>query len=288
MARRIHAVADLSDAEIDAVLDRARALARKEVSPRALRASIGLVFLEPSLRTRVGFEAAAYAVGATPILIQERRTSERSVPERLEDTLRTVSGYVDALIVRSGRPSAELAVATRDDRGWLNGGDSRDHPSQALIDLFAIEMLQGPVDRTRIAIVGDLRMRSVTSLLELLERHPPAALSLVTSAGLTDGVVLPPQLATLCRFVDARELDDIDVVYAAGVPDGAIPDEARPALRVGREVLAALRPDGVALSPMPVIDEIASSVRDDPRVRYFEQSDLGLFVRIALLELLLA
>ncbi len=78
----------------------------------------------------------------------------------------------------------------------------------------------------------------------------------------------------------------MDVLYVAGIPHGALDEPGRARLRVDRKALAALRPDAVVLSPMPVIDEIATTARSDPRIRMFQQSDDALFVRMALIEAL--
>jgi aspartate carbamoyltransferase catalytic subunit len=208
-----------------------------------------------------------------------------SLPESIEDTVRVLSGYADALVVRAGRPAARLDAAIRADTPWLNGGDEAEHPSQALIDIFAMERLVAPVADLHVAITGDLRMRAGRSLLRLLTRSRPARLTVVSDPelGLSDPVVTSSG-ATLLDSV--AELGDVDVLYAVGIPKG--PGEAvRSRLRVGAPALQALSPRGVVLSPLPLIDEIALSVRDDPRMRFFEQSDLGLFVRMALLEELL-
>jgi aspartate carbamoyltransferase catalytic subunit len=78
----------------------------------------------------------------------------------------------------------------------------------------------------------------------------------------------------------------VDVLYVAGIPHGALDEPGRARLRVDRKALAALRPGAVVLSPMPVIDEIATTARSDPRIRMFQQSDDALFVRMALIEAL--
>jgi aspartate carbamoyltransferase catalytic subunit len=83
------------------------------------------------------------------------------------------------------------------------------------------------------------------------------------------------------------DVGDVDVLYVAGIPHGALDEPGRARLRVDRKALAALPPDAVVLSPMPVIDEIATTARSDPRIGMFRQSDDALFVRMALIEALL-
>ena len=286
-ARRILGIDDLPDAEIDAVLTRAGELA-DGAEPASFRGSLGLAMFETSLRTRAGFAAAAQRLGLGVIEVDARRESDVSMPESLADTVRVLSGYVDALVVRAPASAASLNAAVRPDVPWLNAGDAgaeAEHPSQALIDVFAMERLSAPVAGLHVAMVGDLRMRSARSLLALLARRRPRRLSLVTDASLEEGFTLPPALdAVSDRDGDLR---DVDVVVAVGIPHATATEPVRSALRIDAAMLAAMPERAIVLSPMPIIDEIATSARRDHRMRYFAQSDLGLYVRMALLELLL-
>ncbi len=287
--RRILRVDDLSDDDIDLILECAGRYADGE-RPARSPALIGLVFFETSLRTRLGFAAAAHRIGAEVIEVVERRASEISMPESPADATRTVSGYVDALVVRSGRPATELSQVVRADVPWLNAGDrgeSAEHPTQALLDLFAIERLLGPVTQQRIALCGDLRSRAARSLLAILARRQPQSLALLTDPSLTDGFVLPAELEAITRSVDPGDLADVTALYAVGISHGAASEAVRSRLRIDRKILSGMRPDAAVLSPMPIIDEIATPARRDSRMRYFEQSDLGLPVRMAVLEVLL-
>lgn len=280
MTRVVRSVTDLDDGEIEHLLARAAQL-RDGAVPARRDAIVSLMFLEPSLRTRIGFSAAAARLGARTIEVGERRRNARSVAESLGDTLRVVGGQSDLIVARLGRPIAGFPPLPS---SLLNAGDvgaDAEHPSQALIDVFAMQTLRGPVSALTVAICGDLRMRSVRSLVRLFERVPPRQLVMVTVDPLID-----PATAAFERR-DPWDVGDVDVLYVAGIPDGAVDEGARTTLRVTARALDALRPDGIVLSPMPVIDEIAHAVRADGRIRMFEQSDLGLPVRTALLELLL-
>lgn len=286
--RRLLGIGDLSDAEINAVLHRAAGLVGG-APPSSLSGVLGIGMFETSLRTRTGFASAAYRLGLGVIEVDARRSSEISMPESLVDTVRTLSGYADALVVRAPGPASLLSAAARADVPWLNAGDrgrTAEHPSQALIDVFAMEQLAGPVGELHVAVCGDLRMRSARSLLTLLALRQPRRLTLLTHPELSDGFELPPALEPITSQRTHAALHDIAVLMVVGIPHGAATEPVRTALRVDNEMLASAPADAVILSPMPIIDEIASSARGDHRMRYFEQSDLGLFVRIALVELL--
>lgn len=282
MLGRLHGVGDLSDDDIRVILTRAGELAAG-AAPTRRAGVVGLAFFETSLRTRVGFEVAAVRAGLHPVVVDGRRASDMSMPESLHDTVRVLAGYVDGLIVRSPRPSALLAGAVPDNCPWLNAGDGgteAEHPSQALADVFAMERLLGPTSTLRVAICGDLRMRAARSLVRLLQRVGAAEILAVTDPSLQDAA--GERLKLPMR--DARDLADVDVLYAVGIPHGAATEPVRSALRVDRSMLETLPADAIVLSPMPIIDEVAEVARGDARMRYLDQSDAALNVRIALLE----
>jgi aspartate carbamoyltransferase catalytic subunit len=277
-------VDDLGTEEIRHILSRATVLRAGAASELTRPPLVGLLFLESSLRTRVGFAAAAARLGGQSIDIAERRGNAAAPPEGWADTLRVVSGNVDLIVARPGRPLDDAAqLCPLLVSSFLNGGDTGrrgEHPSQALVDLYAIEQARGPVSELTVAICGDLRMRAVRSLVRLLARFPPRRLVAVTDPHLADDDGPPAEQR---KPWDVR---DVDVLYVAGIPHGALDEPGRARLRVDREALAALPPDAVVLSPMPVIDEIATTARSDPRIGMFRQSDDALFVRMALIEAL--
>jgi aspartate carbamoyltransferase catalytic subunit len=278
-------VDDLDTEEIRRILSRATDLRAGEATELRRPPLTGLMFLETSLRTRVGFAAATARLGGQSIDVGERRVSAVAMPEGWADTLRVVSGHVDLLVARFGRsldglPLEDLVVSS-----FLNGGDAGpggEHPSQALIDIYAMEQACGPVSQLTVAICGDPRMRAVRSLGRIFARFPPKKLLQISDPRLVDGTEITAEPRA------PWELDDVDVLYVAGIPHGALDEPGRARLRVDRRALRALPRDAVILSPMPVIDEIASAARSDPRIRMFQQSDDAVFVRMALIEALLS
>lgn len=254
---------------------------------------VGLLFLAPSTRTRFGFAAATARLGGTPVLVSSvRSTGEGLPPESLADTLRVLSGMSDVVACRPPAGVSLVGLASRMVCPLVNGGDSHEHPTQALVDLFAIETLVGPPGDLHIGISGDLRVRAVRSLLQVLRSLPPSELSLLSPPhrGL-DIADLPLELRGRTRIRSEPDFAGLDVLLLPGLApeagDGALADDAH--LRWGLSPLSApsLPPGAVVLSPGPVIDEIDPACADDPRVRVFEQSDLGVAVRIGLLQWLL-
>lgn len=286
--RSICSVGDLTDADIEAILGRARDLP----APGAGRADgfvTALLFQSSSLRTRTGFAVATQRLGGSVVDVSELRndpTMSRS--ESFADTLRTVQGMVDLVVTRTVAPLSALCPDRRDP--VINGGElGGEHPTQALIDLLAIEEEAGPVPDLRIGVCGDLGARAARSLLELLGRRQPQALVLMAppSRDVPDGLLGPEILARTTK-VQGLATEDLDVLYMVGLPRGGdggrLDDDARAPYVLTPGALRSLPGHAVVLSPMPIVDEIAPDARGDTRLRFFPQSDRGVAVRMACLE----
>jgi len=232
-----------------------------------------------------------------PIDIAELRGgSEMSAYESLADTLRTISGMVDVIVARTTEPLDRQMVFSCCGRPLVNAGDARnEHPSQALLDLLAIEDLRGPVDTLSVALCGDLSMRAARSLLKLLSRFRPRSLRLIAPEGrddprvdlssLSDRTERSPSLAS-------ANLGAIDVLYMVGLPPRSgtheLDYEDRRQYMLDARTVSGMPDNAVVLSPLPLLDEIDAEARADDRVKMFAQSDLGMGVRMAVLERCLA
>ena len=286
MFRNLLSINDLTDDEITDILDRARYFAANPgaaLSNAGPAKLIGLVFLQTSLRTQTGFAAACARLGWQTVTVKELRSSAVSAEESIEDTVRVISGITDLVVARLPRPIASVVAGLPGP--VINGGDAgpdAEHPTQALIDLLAIEEELGEIGKLHIAICGDLRLRASRSLLRLLSRRKPGKLSLISVPALADDCL--PELGC----VTLNDLADVDVLYVAGIPHLAIPENVRDGLRVTEQVISSLPHSAIVLSPLPIIDEIDPAARSDSRVRMFRQSDRGVPVRMAVLQGLLA
>jgi aspartate carbamoyltransferase catalytic subunit len=286
--RHLLSINDLDDAEVDAILERARVLAGGGVA-KPLAPVVALAFLGPSTRTRLGFAVATARLGGTPIdLAEVRQDASMSAGESLADTLRVLTGMVDALVLRTdSQVDRELMGQWR--CPVISGGHAAvEHPTQTLIDVAALESECGPLGGLHVTICGDLGMRAVRSLLSLLARRPPAEIVLVAPPGRDDPGPLPMTLKQRVRRVEPDALPATDVLYLPGLPErgagGRLDAQQRSRYAATMRTLESLNPSGVLLSPLPLIDEVDDEVRRDPRLRAFEQSDRGMSVRIAVLE----
>lgn len=288
--RVFRSIDDYSDDDVSWVLKRTTEhLARTATSLVPPGFLAGLMFFETSLRTRTGFASAVLRLGGQVVEVVEPRHSEISAAESSHDTLRTLAGYTDIVVVRLNEPltaalPSGLAVPV------VSGGDRgarAEHPTQALIDIYAMESEIGPVGGLTVAILGDPRMRSVASLLRWFARHPPRCLVLVTEDALLDGFSVPPPLAGVVERRTLADVSGIDVLYVAGIPHRLAAEDVRTSLRVTGEVLDRLPTGAVAMSPLPVIDEVDAGARSHPKFHAFVHSDWALGVRMAVMELAL-
>jgi len=295
--RGLLSVDDLTREQIIALLDRAEQLRTTRPYPRSLAGKlVGLFFFQPSTRTRVGFHAAVARLGGDVVEITSPKYQPgMDRPESIEDTVRSVSSYFDILVVRHPSAMAAQEVFKATSAPVINAGTGHEsHPTQALIDLFAIRRGLGTLDGLRIGLAGDLlNSRSAKSLLGALRCFRPAELRLMAppGRGLSEASldILEGVRIHSCNQLTATGLD---VLYMAGCPTGAgadaLPSAARAPLELTPGLLDGMRENGIVLCPFPRVDEISRSVDESPQAQYFRQSADGLSVRMAVLDQVLA
>ncbi|KAK4958684.1 Carbamoyl-phosphate synthase [Elasticomyces elasticus] len=258
-----------------------------------------LMFFEPSTRTSSSFDAAMKRLGGQTVLVNESHSSTQK-GETLEDTIRTLDQYGDAIVLRHpSDDSAEIAAKAADHPIINAGNGSREHPTQAFLDLFTIREELGTVNGLTITFVGDLKYgRTVHSLCQLL-RHYNVSIQLVSPESLS----LPPkvraaiksrgQLAAESTQLTPEIVACTDVLYCTRVQkerfaDASLYEEVKDGLIVSAETLRGAKKKMAVLHPLPRNKEIAREVDDDPRAAYFRQMRYGLFVRMALLGLVMS
>ena len=311
-------VEQLEPAAMDLLFATADAMKADVRSPAggsdALRGKVlGNVFYEPSTRTNCSFQAAMLRLGGTTIAVNES-TSSVAKGETLSDTVRSLESYCDALVLRHPTKGSAREAAEAMRKPLLNAGDGvGEHPTQALLDVFTIrsELASGAgaegtalaalAGRT-ITMVGDLKHgRTVHSLAPLLARLGGAAVTLrfVAPASLRMPGALVEQVARAGATVheDDALSDEVlaatDVLYVTRVQkerfdDPAAYEKVKHAFVVTAETLARMKETAVVMHPLPRVGEIAEECDADPRAAYFRQMENGMFVRMALLKLLLS
>lgn len=257
------------------------------------------LFYEPSTRTSSSFTAAMERLGGSVIPINEVRYSSVSKGESLPDTVRTLEAYVDVIVLRHPEVgSAELASKYAR-KPIINAGDGvGEHPTQALLDLFTIQEEMGRIDGLTITMIGDLKYgRTVHSLARLLMLYnvrlnyvSPEILRMPQEIidEIRENSSLPQTEYSSLEQVIAES----DVLYVTRVQKERFSDESqynsvKDAFVISPETLKTAKSDMIVMHPLPRVGEITMEVDDDPRAAYFRQMAYGLYVRMALLAMVL-
>ncbi|MDJ0523384.1 MAG: aspartate carbamoyltransferase [Planctomycetota bacterium] len=303
--RSVVSADDFSKDDIIALLDAARQYDRFQddgptwagIEPSLQGRVLGVLFFEPSTRTRLSFESAMLRLGGSVLGFADANISSFSKGETLVDTIRVVEGYCDAVVLRHPREGAARLAAEVASVPILNGGDgSNQHPTQTFLDLYTIRQAAGTLDGLKVGFMGDLRYgRTVHSLATAL-LHFDVNLKFIGPENLS----LPPDLRDHLVAQDRLDAEvesladagDLDVLYVTRIQQERFPDpmdyqRVRNAYRVDRESLAPFGPDLKVLHPLPRVNEVATEVDDLPGALYFQQSRNGVTVRMALLDLIL-
>ena len=116
------------------------------------------LFYEPSTRTRLSFEAAMRRLGGSVITTESAAEfSSAAKGESLQDTIRTVHGYCDVIVLRHYLPGSVGAAAAVSEVPVISAGDGPgQHPTQAMLDTYTIRKELGSLENRRVALVGDL------------------------------------------------------------------------------------------------------------------------------------
>ncbi|KAF2200082.1 carbamoyl-phosphate synth [Delitschia confertaspora ATCC 74209] len=257
------------------------------------------MFYEASTRTSASFDTAMKRLGGEVIQINETMSSVQK-GESIADTIRTLGCYGDAIVLR--HPDAEsIDIAEKfSSVPVINAGNgSREHPTQAFLDLFTVREELGTVNGLTITFVGDLKYgRTVHSLCELL-KHYEVTVQLVSPVSLAlpeevhETLKSRGQLSTVSNELTPEIMARTDVLYCTRVQKERFPDLAhyeavKDSFVIDNRVMKNAKTNMVVMHPLPRNNEIHEEVDFDPRAAYFRQMRYGLYCRMALLALVMA
>ncbi len=256
------------------------------------------LFYEPSTRTSSSFTSAMERLGGSVIPINEVRYSSVSKGESLPDTVRTLECYADVIVLRHPEVGASALAAQYASKPIINAGDGvGEHPTQALLDLFTIVEELGEVDGLTVTMLGDLKYgRTVHSLARLLSLYT-VKINYVSPAVLR----MPPEIIAEIaeKGIPQKEyetldpvLPETDVLYVTRVQKERFEDlleydKVKDAYVITAETMKAAKERMIVMHPLPRVGEISMEVDQDPRAAYFRQMEYGLYVRMALLAMVL-
>ena len=291
----IISIHDLERSEIDSILDEAAIIQALQYNDTALKGKIlALLFFEPSTRTRMSFDAAMARLGGTSIGIDSVEASSMAKGETLADTVRVVSGYADAIVLRHPKEGAARLASEFSTVPVINAGDGAgQHPSQTLLDLYTIRQSM-PLDDIQVGLLGDLRYgRTAHSLAHALSLYG-VTLHTISPKGLELPSAILEELTRAGTQVVEHDdvsgiISSLDVLYVTRIQRERFPDSASyfqvaSSYRITPELLSGVKQRLIVLHPLPRLDEIDPRVDLLPHARYFEQSRNGIPVRMAMLQ----
>ncbi len=298
MPKSLISIQDFSKEEILHILDVAGEFEKNREQSFLSGKVVACLFFEPSTRTRLSFEAAVNRLGARVIGFPDARNTSQTKGETLEDTIKIVSNYVDMIVMRHPKAGAADIAASVASVPVINAGDgANQHPTQTLLDLYAIRKTQGRLDGLDIDMVGDLKYgRAVHSLVEALRHFNPRFT--FTSPEELD---MPKKYLEMLdkdgvsyRQVTRIEegLNECDILYMTRVQQERFPDmeeyeKVKDVYRLTASMLNGVRPGMKIMHPLPRVGEIATDVDDTPYAYYFQEAGGGMYVRMAIISYLL-
>ena len=289
---------DITKKDYDRVIELAEKFEKKPRQNILNGFVISTLFFEPSTRTRLSFESAASYLGAQVIGFTDAATSSVKKGESLKDTVLTVSSYSDLIVMRHPKEGSARYASEVSPVPIINAGDgANQHPTQCLLDLYSIKKTQKKLDGLQIAFVGDLKYgRTVHSLVQAL-----------TNYNTTFHLVSPPELklpSSVKQFIkDANleyfqydEMDDVipkvDILYMTRIQQERFSDpveyeRVKNVYILKNEMLDKSKRNLRVMHPLPRVNEITEDVDSNPKAYYFQQAKNGVYVRQALLSLIL-
>ena len=255
---------------------------------------VATLFFEPSTRTRLSFETAAYRLGARIIGFTDAKVTSATKGETLKDTILMVSNYADAIAMRHHIEGAAQYASEVAPIPIINAGDgAHEHPSQCLLDLYSIYKTQGTLENLNIYLVGDLKYgRTVHSLITAM-RHFNPTFHFVAPKELA----MPQEYKIYCdehgiKYVEHTEFNeqtiaDADIIYMTRVQKERFSDlmeyeRVKNVYILNRAMLSMTKDNMKILHPLPRVNEIAYDVDDDPHAYYIQQAKNGLYARQAI------
>ena len=257
---------------------------------------VAALFFEPSTRTRLSFETAANRLGARVITVASAASSSAAKGESLADTIRTVDGYVDVIIMRHPMKGSAQIAADNAKHPFINAGDGAgQHPTQALLDLYTIRKEKGVLDGHTVTFLGDLKNgRTVHSLGYFMNLYKNKMI-FVSPKSLKMPVEITAELRSLGAEIEETEdvekaLSVSDIVYVTRVQRERFEnpedyEKVKGLYVINRAMIGKAKKDITILHPLPRVDEISTDIDDYKGAAYFRQAHNGLYVRMALLAL---
>jgi len=263
---------------------------------------LATLFYEPSTRTRFSFESAMMRLGGNVLTMESvRDSSSDKKGETLEDAIKVINNYADAIVLRHYETGSAARAAAVSGVPIINAGDGNlgQHPTQALLDLYTIQRELKKEDGIHVAFVGNLKYyRSARSLSYLLSKYKDIHITFVAMPELQMAEDVKEHLReNNVQFDETEDMASItkvaDVIYQTRIAKEWIKNVADFEALKGRyvitkDVVDSMKKGAIVIHPLPRVDEITTEVDDSPHAAYFRQVGYGLLVRMAILKTILS
>ena len=259
----IISIRDLSKDNLEEIYSKTNEIMEMKAEERreiARGKTLGYLFFEPSTRTRLSFQSAMALLGGTSFGIADATSSSVQKGESLADTVRIMSGYTDAIVLRHSLDGSSKFAAEVSSKPIINAGSgTEEHPTQAIQDLYTIKKELGKIDGKNIGIVGDLKYgRTVYSLLYGLSNYD-VNVHLISPESLKIRSDSTYNLKENLSYTESENLDeyieDLDVLYVTRIQKERFPDEeeyvkVKGSYVIGQDVVNKMKDDAILLHPL--------------------------------------
>jgi aspartate carbamoyltransferase catalytic subunit len=297
--KNLISINELSKKEIIRILELASDFEKKPSQDKLLKDKvIATAFYEPSTRTRLSFETAISRLGGKIVGFSDISSTSVKKGESLKDTTMMLSNYSDLIILRHPREGSARFSSEISKVPIINAGDgANQHPTQTLLDLYSIKETQKKLSNLNITFVGDLKYgRTVHSLvLALIEFNCKFTFVSPKELKIPSSIILELK----SKNIDFIETSDIeknlavsDILYMTRIQKERFSEDleyekVKNAYVLTNELVSKTKATLKVLHPLPRVDEIEVDVDENPKAHYFKQAENGVYVRQAIITLLL-
>jgi len=294
--KNIISIRDLNKEELEFILLKSKMIKDGKYKNSLDGKVLANLFFEPSTRTRLSFESAMVSLGGKYFGFANQISSSVQKGETLKDTIKTVTGYCDVIVIRhplegSARAACECSIVP-----VINAGDgSNQHPTQALLDLYTIKEQFNKIDGLNIGLLGDLKYGRTVHSLSMALSHYDIKIYLISPRLLQ----MPDHLKNFLNdrgviFMETENLEEVagklDILYVTRIQKERFgdPEEYEKVAgfyKITPDTLNIMNKHTRIMHPLPRVDEIDVSVDKTENAIYFKQAHNGIPVRQALLGL---
>lgn len=295
--KNIISIRDFTKEDVEYILDKAEKMEPIAKSEKVCHKMdgklLGVLFYEPSTRTRLSFETSMKRLGGDVVGFSEKQSTSVQKGEVLYDTAQIISQYADAIVIRHDMEGAARFISDNIDVPVINAGDGAgQHPSQTLLDLYTIKRTLGHLNNLKIALVGDLKYgRTVHSLVYALAMFDVEMIFIAPEALQMPSEIIEDLKKMNCKFTTKSSLldnlDELDVLYMTRIQKERFPDPKEYNQVKGQYTLNKSNLEGtktIVMHPLPRVDEISFDVDELDNAMYFKQAFYGVPVRMAILD----